>query len=183
MTSSGSPVSRQNSWTSPTTIPPFGKKATVPPPEVWKKVFSSNAASSTTSTSPTSTSREPSCQTCHFVPKLLRKRQELASFTHFSDYPLANRDLALVMDASIPAGQVLTEIERAANQACPQDFSVDSVAIFDHYQGEHLEDGKKSLAFAIQYRSTERTLKEKEVNNAFENLTQAMTTETPYELR
>ena len=121
--------------------------------------------------------------TCHFIPKLLRKRQELASFTHFSDFPPANRDLALVMDANIPSGQVLTEIEKSANEACPQDFSADSVTIFDHYQGEHLPDGKKSLAFAIQYRSTERTLKEKEVNNAFETLTKAMTTDTPYELR
>ncbi len=120
---------------------------------------------------------------CHFAPKLLRKKAGLASFANFSDFPPANRDLALAMDAKIPAGKVLAEIKKAAADACPDDFAADSVTIFDHYQGEHLPEGRKSLAFAIQFRSAERTLKEKEVNQAFESITQAMTSGTPYELR
>ena len=43
--------------------------------------------------------------------------------------------------------------------------------------------GEKSLAFAIRFRSMERTLKEKEVNRAFDAITNAMTEGTPYELR
>ena len=87
------------------------------------------------------------------------------------------------MDANIPAGQVLAEVRKAANGACPDEFSAEDISIFDVYQGEHLPDGRKSLAFAISFRSIERTLKEKEINRAFEAITKDMTEDTPYELR
>lgn len=121
--------------------------------------------------------------TCHFSPKILRTQPKHSDFQHISDFPPANRDLALVMDADIPASQVLDQLCKVTKDACPEDFSAELPTIFDHYQGEHLPDGKKSLAFALQFRSQDRTLKEKEVNRAFDAITQAMTTDTPYELR
>ena len=121
--------------------------------------------------------------TCHFGPKLLRAKSKTSEFEHFSDFPPANRDLALVMDADIPASKVLKQLDKAVQAACTADFSAETPTIFDHYQGEHLPEGRKSLAFAIQFRSHERTLKEKEVNKAFDEITNEMTTNTPYELR
>ena len=120
---------------------------------------------------------------CHFAPKILRSQPKHADFQNISHFPPANRDLALVMDSSIPASQVLEQLRQEAKKACSEDFIAESPTIFDHYEGEHLPDGKKSLAFALQFRSQDRTLKEKEVNRAFDAITQAMTTDTPYELR
>ena len=120
---------------------------------------------------------------CCFTAKKLRKATTKSEFRPVSDFPPANRDLALVMDASIPAGQVLNEIQQAADNACPDEFTTEDISIFDVYQGEHLPEGRKSLAFAIRFRSMERTLKEKEVNRAFDAITNAMTEGTPYELR
>lgn len=121
--------------------------------------------------------------TCCFTAKTLRKITSKQDFQPVSDFPPANRDIALVMDAKIPAGQVLGDIHKAANKACPEEFSAEDISIFDVYQGEHLPDGCKSLAFAISFRSMDRTLKEKEVNRAFDAISKAMTEDTPYELR
>ena len=121
--------------------------------------------------------------TCCFIAKTLRKIASKQDFQPVSDFPPANRDIALVMAANIPAGQVLAEVRKAANGACPDEFSAEDISIFDVYQGEHLPDGRKSLAFAISFRSIERTLKEKEITRAFEAITKDMTEDTPYELR
>ncbi len=121
--------------------------------------------------------------TCCFTAETLRKVASQPGFQPISDFPHANRDLALVMDAKIPAGQVLAEIRKAANEACPDEFDAQEISIFDVYQGEGLPENHKSIAFAISFRSMERTLKEKEVNQAFETITRAMTENTPYDLR
>jgi phenylalanyl-tRNA synthetase beta chain len=121
--------------------------------------------------------------TCCFTAQTLRKAIAKQEFRPVSDFPPANRDIALVMDADIPAGQVLTEIRKASDEACTDEFDAEDISIFDVYQGEHLPPDRKSIAFAISFRSMERTLKEKEVNHAFETITKAMTDNTPYELR
>lgn len=121
--------------------------------------------------------------TCCFTAKTLRKAAAKADFQPVSDFPPANRDIALVMDAEVPAGKVLKQLRNAADAACPEEFTAEDVSIFDLYQGEHLPDGRKSLAFAIRFRSMQRTLKEKEVNRAFDAITRALTEDTPYELR
>jgi phenylalanyl-tRNA synthetase beta chain len=121
--------------------------------------------------------------TCCFTAQTLRKAIAKQEFRPVSDFPPANRDIALVMDADIPAGQVLTEIRKASDEACTDEFDAEDIYIFDVYQGEHLPPNRKSIAFAISFRSMERTLKEKEVNHAFESITKAMTDNTPYELR
>ncbi|MBT3468773.1 MAG: phenylalanine--tRNA ligase subunit beta [Opitutae bacterium] len=121
--------------------------------------------------------------TCCFTAQALRKTIAKKEFRPVSDFPPANRDLALVMDAEIPAGQVLNEIRTVCDEACTEEFDAEDISIFDVYEGEHLPTGRKSIAFAISFRSMNRTLKEKEVNHAFETITKAMTDNTPYELR
>ena len=46
--------------------------------------------------------------------------------------------------------------------------------MFDVYRGEGLPAGKKSLAFALSFRSAERTLTDDEVNRAFDGIQKAL---------
>jgi phenylalanyl-tRNA synthetase beta chain len=62
-------------------------------------------------------------------------------------------------------------------------FAVESVAIFDLYTGAGLPAGKKSLAFALRFRSLERTLKDDEVNTAFATLQQTLTKDGKFTVR
>ena len=67
-------------------------------------------------------------------------------------YPSVNRDLAIVLDVDTPASRP-TEIIRSAGGEL-----VSGLHLFDVYAGEQVPEGKKSLAFAIEYRSTTETL-------------------------
>ena len=65
------------------------------------------------------------------------------------------------------AGWSWLELARSATGGT---FSLETVGIFDVYQGAGLPEGKKSLAFSLSYRSAERTLTDDEVNVAFTKL-------------
>jgi phenylalanyl-tRNA synthetase beta chain len=75
-------------------------------------------------------------------------------------YPAIRRDLALVLDQDIPANTVVQTI---ANIESPL---LESVELFDVYEGSQIPQGKKSVALACCYRGNDRTLTDEEVNRA-----------------
>jgi phenylalanyl-tRNA synthetase beta chain len=104
-------------------------------------------------------------------------------FTEFSHLPAALRDLALVVDAPTPATDVQNELVKTARAASGSAFSVESVSVFDLYQGKGLPEGKKSLAFSLVFRSPERTLTDDEVNAVFQRIQDELVKGTPYQIR
>ena len=84
--------------------------------------------------------------------KLVEMVEPTKQFESIPIYPSVNRDLAIVLDVDTPASQP-TEIIKSAGSEL-----VSSLHLFDVYTGEQVPDGKKSLAFAIEYRSTTETL-------------------------
>ncbi len=94
------------------------------------------------------------------VPRLqkaatLRPRYE--ALTHF---PAVFRDLAVVVDAALSSEEVRKVILDAGGEL------VEDARIFDVYTGKPIPEGRKNLAFALSYRSPERTLTDAEVNEA-----------------
>lgn len=102
-----------------------------------------------------------------FVPEKLPSSKERGVFQPFSAFPPAMRDLALVVDQATFAGSVQQDLAVLAAEAPTDGFSLESIRVFDVYEGTGLPEGKKSLAFSLAYRSAERTLKDEEVNVAF----------------
>ncbi|KGX93412.1 phenylalanyl-tRNA synthase subunit beta [Pontibacillus halophilus JSM 076056 = DSM 19796] len=99
------------------------------------------------------------------------------NYTLIPRYPSITRDIALVVDESVAAGD-LHETIYATGQPL-----VKHVLAFDLYQGEHLEDGKKSLAFTIRYQDPTRTLKDEEVEEAHTRILEAVKSHYQAELR
>ena len=87
-------------------------------------------------------------------------------FQSLSRFPAANRDLALVAPADVPAAQVQRLIERVR--------LVERAELFDVYVGENVPQGTRSLAFRIHFRAADRTLTADEVNRAVNGLTRAL---------
>ncbi|MBI2340544.1 MAG: phenylalanine--tRNA ligase subunit beta [Deltaproteobacteria bacterium] len=87
-------------------------------------------------------------------------RKTTPAFRPLSPYPTVTRDLALVMDRSLSHDAILRVIQEAKVPALKEVF------LFDVYEGEKLPAGKKSLAFSLVYENPERTLTDKEVNDA-----------------
>ncbi|MDD9205560.1 phenylalanine--tRNA ligase subunit beta, partial [Georgenia sp. 10Sc9-8] len=69
-----------------------------------------------------------------------------------STYPLAKEDVALVVDRSVPAAEVLAAVREGAGELA------EDVRLFDVYTGEQLGPDRKSLAFALRLRAPDRTL-------------------------
>ncbi|HSU01295.1 MAG TPA: phenylalanine--tRNA ligase subunit beta [Nocardioides sp.] len=74
----------------------------------------------------------------------------------FSSYPVAKEDVALVVDASVPAADVEAALREGAGEL------LESIRLFDVYTGDQVGEGRKSLAYALRFRAADRTLKEGE---------------------
>ncbi|MFE6778189.1 phenylalanine--tRNA ligase subunit beta [Streptomyces sp. NPDC057702] len=77
-----------------------------------------------------------------------------------STFPVATRDVALIVDASVPAADVEAALRAGAGDL------LESVRLFDQFTGEQLEAGKKSLAYALRLRAGDRTLTADEASAA-----------------
>jgi phenylalanyl-tRNA synthetase beta chain len=83
-------------------------------------------------------------------------------------YPPVLRDLAFVLDATVPAATVAATIAGTSKEL------IRSVDIFDLYQGDKIESGKKSLALALTLQSPERTLTEADITAVLKNAVEAV---------
>lgn len=117
------------------------------------------------------------------LPEKLSTEATRRRYSDFSLFPAALRDLALVVDSNTPAGDVQKVLGKAARNAVGNAFAVESVTVFDVYQGQGLPEGKKSLAFNLAFRSPERTLTDDEVNTAFQKLQDEVVKTSGWQIR
>ncbi len=101
----------------------------------------------------------------------------------FSLFPAALRDLALVVPADANAGEVQKALAKVARAAVGSAFALESVVVFDVYQGKGLPEGTKSLAYSLVFRSAERTLTDDEVNVVFTAIQDELIKATGYQVR
>jgi phenylalanyl-tRNA synthetase beta chain len=87
---------------------------------------------------------------------LMRHAVDVLQAPSFSNQPLAKEDVALVVDASVPAAEVEAALRTGAGEL------LESVRLFDVYTGPQVGEGRKSLAFALRFRAPDRTLTESE---------------------
>lgn len=88
---------------------------------------------------------------------LVASSGELRRAVPVSTFPLAKEDVALVVDAAVPAGDVAAALRDGAGALLEQ------VRLFDVYAGPQVGEGRKSLAFSLRLRAPDRTLTADEV--------------------
>lgn len=108
---------------------------------------------------------------------ILELEEPEARFAALPKFPSVMRDMALVLDRAVPAGEVTSFIDGLQEQLLVE------TAIFDVYEGDQVASGKKSLALRLIYRHPERTLTDEEVNQAHEALTRKVLTRFEAALR
>jgi phenylalanyl-tRNA synthetase beta chain len=79
-------------------------------------------------------------------------------------FQAALRDVAVVVEESIPAERVAAEIRAGGGEL------LSGVRLFDVYHGENLPPGSKSLAYALTYQAMDRTLTDKEIDQAHKKI-------------
>ena len=95
---------------------------------------------------------------------LVRGALDAKPFTDVPRFPAIELDLAMVVAEQVTA----EEVERAIRSAGGK--LLDSVRLFDVYRGSGVAAGFKSMAFALQYRATDRTLTAEEIDAVHERL-------------
>ena len=79
-------------------------------------------------------------------------------------YPGSTRDLSLVCDKSVFVGQIEAVIKKCGGKL------LESYSLFDVYEGEQIEAGKKSVAYTMTFRAADRTLSDEEVNKVIDKI-------------
>jgi len=98
-------------------------------------------------------------------------------FTGLARFPAVARDMAVVVDADFASERVLQFVRQWRPEV------VEDVVMFDSYTGASVPAGKKSLAYTISYRATDRTLTDDEVNVLHAELVRTLSKQLGVELR
>lgn len=98
------------------------------------------------------------------LPKLMEFQSQAKKFEPLAKYPPVDRDLALVVEDQVYSSQIIEQIKKAGGNL------VEEVSLFDIYRGDQIPSGKKSLAYAIRYRSGTKTLTDSEVDEIHNNI-------------
>ncbi|WP_430883506.1 phenylalanine--tRNA ligase subunit beta [Fusibacter sp. JL216-2] len=99
------------------------------------------------------------------------------TYTPLPKYPASTRGIALLVEKTVESGKIMSVIEENGTEI------LESVKLFDVYEGEQIEAGYKSMAYALSFRSLERTLTDDEVNAVYDKILEALKSETGAELR
>ena len=91
-------------------------------------------------------------------------------YQSFSKFPGTSRDLAIVAPVSVTSGDIVALIKEYGGEY------LESVSIFDVYEGEHIEAGYRSLAYNLQFRSMEGTLNDEDIDGAIQAIIDALAT-------
>ena len=102
------------------------------------------------------------------LDKLLSKKTGKMKYKEISKYPSIKKDLAIVVDKNVASSDVAVAIKKAAGSLL---LGTD---IFDVYQGEGLEENKKSLAYSLEFGANDRTLTDEEINAVVEKIITAI---------
>ncbi|MEK4759198.1 phenylalanine--tRNA ligase subunit beta [Viridibacillus sp. FSL E2-0187] len=99
---------------------------------------------------------------------ILEASTEALVYVPVPRFPSMSRDIALVVDRSVAAADLETIIRQAGGTL------LKDVRVFDLYEGDKMEEGKKSVAFSLQYFEPERTLTDEEVVAAHDEVLKAL---------
>jgi len=87
-----------------------------------------------------------------------KTRKNVVNFKEISKYPAVSRDLALLVDQSVPFSQI-EQVARASEKKYLKD-----VRLFDVYEGKNLEAGKKSYAVNFTLQDESKTMNDKQTD-------------------
>lgn len=108
---------------------------------------------------------------------MLKMRSTEKSFTPLPKFPALERDFAFVCDEALEVGKIEKVIKAAGTK------NVEKVELFDIYRGPQLGEGKKSVAFSVTLRHTDRTMTDEEADTVKNKIMKALADELGITLR
>ncbi|QFU75368.1 phenylalanine--tRNA ligase subunit beta [Halioglobus maricola] len=102
---------------------------------------------------------------------------ELPVFAELSKFPEVRRDLAVLVDKAVPAGELMANVRASAGTY------LTDLTLFDVYEGKGIDPKRKSLALGLTFRDSSRTLSDHDVNLAVDQVVDSLEKNYKAELR
>ncbi|MGH2722725.1 MAG: phenylalanine--tRNA ligase subunit beta [Actinomycetota bacterium] len=112
-----------------------------------------------------------------FTAPLVAAARDLPAYASLSRFPPLRRDLAYEVDRDVPAGAVRAVLVDAAGDL------LDRVLLFDVFEGDPVPEGRRSLAFHVDFRAADRTLTDEEADERVRHITERLAGDFGAELR
>lgn len=97
-------------------------------------------------------------------------------FEELPKYPAVSRDISIVVDRDVTSEAIIKAIRSSGAKILADE------TVFDVYEGEHVEEGKKSVALSVTYQA-DHTLTDEEINTAHEKILNNLKQRVKAELR
>ena len=95
------------------------------------------------------------------LEKLLSKKVGKMKYKEFSKFPSIKKDVAFIVDKNLESAVIEKQIKKSAGNL------LTNIEVFDVYTGEHVEEGKKSIAYSLTFSDSKKTLTDDEVTAIF----------------
>ena len=95
------------------------------------------------------------------LEKLLSKKVGKMKYKEFSKFPSIKKDVAFIVDKNLESAVIEKQIKKSAGNL------LTNIEVFDVYTGEHVEEGKKSIAYSLTFSDSKKTLTDDEVTGIF----------------
>ena len=111
------------------------------------------------------------------LDKLLSKKVGKMKFKEISKFPSVKKDIAVIVDKEKTSGEVAMAIKKGAGSL------LTNVELFDVYTGLNIDENKKSLAYALTFEDSKKTLTDEEINKEMEKIVEFLNKKIGAELR
>lgn len=102
------------------------------------------------------------------MPEVEARASFAVKYEGIAKYPAVTRDISMLMEKTILAGDVEAIIRKNGGKI------LESVTLFDIYEGAQIKAGYKSMAYSISFRAKDRTLEDKDVNEVMTKILNAL---------
>ena len=111
------------------------------------------------------------------LAKLLEVARDEVRYADVVSFPAVRQDLAFIVPEDVPAANLVAAAREAAGE------ELRDMRPFDVYHGEQVGDGRKSIAFAVNFQSSKRTLTDEDAAELRERIVAALSDRFGAELR
>ena len=98
------------------------------------------------------------------LDKLLAKKTGKMKYKEISKYPSVKKDLSMVVKNDITNETIEKQIKKSAGSL------LTNAKVFDIYTGSNIEEGNKSMAYSLEFSTSDRTLTDEEINKLLEKI-------------
>jgi phenylalanyl-tRNA synthetase beta chain len=121
--------------------------------------------------------QEPVWYATFDVATLFRLREDRPKFQPLPEFPTSRRDLSLLVGRGVTYRQILETIRRHGGKW------LESVRLFDLYEGEGVPEGYRAYGVRLVFRSSERTLRDEEVAEVVDRILARLRSEWGVQVR